>query len=215
MYCWDCMRVRRGVREGDYNECWACMRLKRGAMYCCVWEFMRFFERSMRVVERGYVIWGLFRESCMRVIERGDGQIIIGISRDSGQRRDQTNWTRHDQARLMGNDQASLTTFKIEYLRLGFPFSKPSLRDSSLKVAYVASVWSTRGNRVLDTQFPCKCQVAIRPHQNTETEPQRLDLQAQNRAFEARDVIKWYSFKTSLLTKWFGFYGHLAIFAQN
>ena len=129
--------------------------------------------------------------------------------------RDQTNWTRHDQARLMGNDQASLTTFKIEYLRLGFPFSKPSLRDSSLKVAYVASVWSTRGNRVLDTQFPCKCQVAIRPHQNTETEPQRLDLQAQNRAFEARDVIKWYSFKTSLLTKWFGFYGHLAIFAQN
>ena len=80
MYCWDCMRVR----EGDYNECWACMRLKRGAMFCCVWEFMRFFERSMRVVERGYVIWGLVRESCMRVIERGDGQIIIGISRDSG-----------------------------------------------------------------------------------------------------------------------------------
>ena len=83
MYCWDCMRVR----EGDYNECWACMRLKRGTMFCYVWEFMRFCERSMRVVERGYVIWELFRESCMRVIERGDGQIIIGISRDSGQRR--------------------------------------------------------------------------------------------------------------------------------
>ena len=49
MYCWDCMRVRGGVREGDYNECWACMRLKKGVMFCCVWEFMR-------------VVWGSVRE---------------------------------------------------------------------------------------------------------------------------------------------------------
>ena len=94
MYCWDCMRVRGGVREGDYNEYWAWMRLKRGAMFCCVWEFMRVVWGSVREV------WELLREvmwyescserlceSCMRVIERGDGQIIIGISRDSGQRR--------------------------------------------------------------------------------------------------------------------------------
>ena len=49
MYCWDCMRVRWGVREGDYNECWACMRLKRGVMFCYVWDFMR-------------VVWGFMRE---------------------------------------------------------------------------------------------------------------------------------------------------------
>ena len=47
---------------------------------------------------------------------------------------------RHDQARLMGNDQGSLTNFKIESLRLGFPFREPSLRDSSF-LAYVASTW--------------------------------------------------------------------------
>ena len=54
----------------------------------------------------------------------------------------------------------------------------------------------------------------IKPYQNLETEPQRLDLQAQNQAFEARDVTDWYPFRTSLLTKLFGFYGHLAIFAS-
>ena len=48
MYCWDCMRVRGGVRGGDYNECWACMRVKREAMFCC-WMCMR--------VERGAMFW--------------------------------------------------------------------------------------------------------------------------------------------------------------
>ena len=91
----------------------------------------------------------------------------------------------------MGNDQGSLTRFKIESLRLGFPFGKPSLRDSilmayavsltsfkieslrlgflkgkpSLKdssfLADVASTWSTCGNRVSETQFPRECQVAL------------------------------------------------------
>ena len=83
MYCWDCMRVRGGVREGDYNECWACMRLKRGAMFCCVWDFLRVvwgsvrevwellwenyescWEKSMRVTVRE--VWELFREACER-----------------------------------------------------------------------------------------------------------------------------------------------------
>ena len=54
----------------------------------------------------------------------------------------------------------------------------------------------------------------IKPHQNLETEPQRLDFGPVNRAFEARDVTDWYSFRTSLLTKLFGFYGQLAIFAH-
>ena len=83
MYCWDCMRVRGGVREGDYNECWAYMRLKRGAMFCCVWDFLRVvwgfvrevwellwknyescWEKSMRVTMRE--VWELFREPCER-----------------------------------------------------------------------------------------------------------------------------------------------------
>ena len=51
MYYWDCMRVRGGVREGDYNECWACMRVKRGAMfYCWMWMRVERGDCSMRVV---------------------------------------------------------------------------------------------------------------------------------------------------------------------
>ena len=57
MYYWDCMRVRGGVREGDYNECWACMRVKRGAMFYC---------RMCMRVERGdcsmRVVWELREE---------------------------------------------------------------------------------------------------------------------------------------------------------
>ena len=87
----------------------------------------------MRVNQRGYV----------RVIEREDGQILF---QNLDRLRPDMTQARHDQARLMGNDQGSLTSFKIEYLRLGFPFRKPSLRDSSLNLAYVASTWSTLGN---------------------------------------------------------------------
>ena len=138
MYCWDCMRVRGGVREGDYNEFWACMRVKRGAMFCCVWEFMRVVWGFVRVVWGSMrVVWELLREvlwyescwerlceSCMRVVERGDGQNILGIPTDPNQTKlDQTNlnmtrpnwWeNRHDQARL--------TTFKNRVSETRFHF---------------------------------------------------------------------------------------------
>ena len=38
--------------------------------------------------------------------------------------------------------------------------------------------------------------VKILPTQIVKTEPQRLDLQAQNRVFETRDVIKLITFET-------------------
>ena len=66
MYCWDCMRVRGGVREEDYNECWACMRVKRGAMFCC-WMCMRVERGSVRVVRGSVrVVWELLREESVK-----------------------------------------------------------------------------------------------------------------------------------------------------
>ena len=81
-------------------------------------------------------------------------------------------------------------------------FEKPLLETECLRLdfqgfhlALIATSY-TRGNRVLDTRFPCECHVAIKPHQIIQTEPQRLDLQSQNRVFEARFVKNGYSLKT-------------------
>ena len=52
-----------------------------------------------------------------------------------------------------------MTRLKIEYLKLGFPKEKSSLKDSIL--SHVASTWSTRENRVLETRFSRECQVAF------------------------------------------------------
>ena len=47
---------------------------------------------------------------------------------------------------------------KIESLRLGFTFSKPSLTDSSLK-CMLASTWHLRGTQVFETRVPRRCRV--------------------------------------------------------
>ena len=47
-------------------------------------------------------------------------------------------------------------------------------------------------NRVLETRFPCKCHVALLPHQSwskLQTEPYRLDFEDQNRVFKTRVAI--------------------------
>ena len=156
MYCWDCMRVRGGVGEGDYNEFWACMRVKRGAMFYCVWEFMRVVWGSMRVV------WELLREilwyeSCWERLcescwERRWSKYSLNPERP---RLDKTRW---DMTKLDGKIDMTRPDWphlKIECLRLGFTFSKLSLRDSSFKVVYVASTWCLRGTRVSKTWVPC------------------------------------------------------------
>ena len=101
MYYWDCMRVR----EGDCNECWACMRLKRGAMFCYVWELLwenyeSCWEKSMRVTVRE--VWELFREPCEREKMVWN---LFRISTEATPDKLDNPASRHDQARLMGNDQ--------------------------------------------------------------------------------------------------------------
>ena len=66
------------------------------------------------------------------------------------------------------------TLFEIEYQTLGFILSKPSLWGSR-------STWPNSTWRV-HVETPHE----IWPYQDAETEPQRLDLEAQNRAFEAQ-----------------------------
>ena len=51
-----------------------------------------------------------------------------------------------------------------------------------------------RGTQVLKTRVPVDTPRGIWPYQDAETEPQRLDLEAQNRAFEARVAKNVYTF---------------------
>ena len=127
MYCWDCMRVRGGVR---------------GAMFCC-WICMRVYE-SMRFCES---CWERFCESCWgSVIQVAEGVRVVWCSQNIlwyiwelcevweffiasqifSKYIPKTNktWTwpsdnRHDQVTDMAQTYKAL---KIESLRLGFTF---------------------------------------------------------------------------------------------
>ena len=129
-----------------------------------VWEFMRVVWRSMRVVERGSVrvvevlwykllkVWELcdavkifsklcdavkiFSESCVRLFE--SFLLLVKYSLNTQNRQ------KHGHDQDMTRAQ-TCKTLKIESLRLGFTFSKPSLKDSIFKALYVASTWSTSG----------------------------------------------------------------------
>ena len=110
----------------------------------CVWEFMSFWKRvdrgSVRVVwELREVLWELLREvlwGYVREVKRR-GQIFFASWET--QTRQKTRWD------LMGNRHDQPTwglwpNLKIEFLRLGFTFSKLSLRDSSFKGVYVIHI---------------------------------------------------------------------------
>ena len=57
------------------------------------------------------------------------------------------------------------------------------------------STWRLSGTRVSKTRVPRVLHVEILPTQVVKTEPQRLDLQAQNQVFETQDVIKLITFE--------------------
>ena len=119
MYYWDCMRMRGGVREGDYNECWACMRLKRGAMFCCVWDFLREVWGSVREVWESLreVMW---YESCSEKVmwERRWSNFVL-------ESRQSQTWPRPDR---LDNTQPDMTRPDWwEMTRAVWPASKSSL----------------------------------------------------------------------------------------
>ena len=95
MYCWDCMRVRRG----DYNECWACVIVKRGAMFCR-WMCMRVVWELIDVLwELREVLWELLREVlwerlCESCWERRSN--ILCIPRDPDQTKQDGIWWETD-----------------------------------------------------------------------------------------------------------------------
>ena len=126
-----------------------------------VWEFMRVVWGSVREVlwerfcERGSVIWELLREVMWELYkscwERRWSKYSLNPERP---RPDKTRW---DMTKPNGKTDMTRPDWphlKIEYLRLGFTFSKPSLRDSSFNAVYVASTWHLHGTWVSKTRVP-------------------------------------------------------------
>ena len=122
----------------------------------CVWESYERVDRgSVRVVWE-LLIEVLWYESCWERLcescwERRWSKYSLNPERP---KQDKTRW---DMTKLDGKTDMTRPDWprlKIECLRLGFTFSKPSLRDSSFKVVYVASTWCLRGTRVSKTRVP-------------------------------------------------------------
>ena len=115
---------------------------------------MRVVWGSVRVVWE-LLIEVLWYESCW---ERRWSKYSLNPERP---KLDKTRW---DMTKLDGKTDMTRPDWprlKIECLRLGFTFSKPSLRDSSFKVVYVASTWCLRGTRVSKTRVPRALHVEV------------------------------------------------------
>ena len=132
---------------------------------------MRFCERSMRVVVKELwellrELWELLREKYERVFREKhvrerrwftlwvvqitcEGEKMFAILTDP-RRTDLTTQPAHWWGKWPGTEWCEVSTFKIESLRLGFLFWKPSLTDSIFMLYHQAK------NRVFKTRFPKK-----------------------------------------------------------
>ena len=84
--------------------------------------------------------------------------------------------------RLGSVKNSNIFLLEIEFLRLGFTFSKPSLRNTR-------STWP-------DSTWRVHVELESLATRQAETEPQRLDFGPVNRASEARVANNAYCFKT-------------------
>ena len=121
----------------------------------CYWICMKVYESCMRFCERGSVIWELLREVMWELYKSSWERRWSKYSLNP--ERPRPNKTRWDMTKPNGKTDMTRPDWphlKIEYLRLGFTFSKPSLKDSSFDAIDVASTWHLHGTWVSKTQVP-------------------------------------------------------------